>query len=266
MVSCSSCRFFPCVGKGGVRGSGLAAPAPGDKGTTPHLPDTTAAPCASATQRSTGSGTPGACGGLASPLLPAWLYLRAGSQLGVRAPPAPAAHASSPRPPSHGPCLGPAYCLPPTARGHTQTPGRPLARPPAAGTVGILCPHPPLSRQGPSAARRKPDRSLASALQTPAQQHRGSPPDAPLPPGAAPFIPTGAPVSQAQGDITMTRPPVPTVTRPSPPWGWRQELMWGPATGTRQTGHHSQHPLVAHGRERPRALRVGISLRGLPVP
>ena len=83
---------------------------------------------------------------------------------------------------------------------------------------------------------------------------------------AAPFIPTGAPVSQAQGDITMTRPPVPTVTRPSPPWGWRQELMWGPATGTRQTGHHSQHPLVAHSRERPRALRVGVSPRGLPVP
>lgn len=67
MVSCSSCCFFPCVGKGGVRGSGLAAPAPGDKGTTPHLPDTAAAACAFATQRSTGPGAPRACRGLGPP-------------------------------------------------------------------------------------------------------------------------------------------------------------------------------------------------------
>ena len=141
MVSCSSCCFFPCVGKGGVRGSGLAAPAPGDKGTTPHLPDTAAAPCASATQRSTGPGAPGACGGLASPLLPAWLYLRAGSQLGVRAPPAPAAHASSPPGPASA---QPTAFPPPLAATHrppaAPSPGRRLRGPWGSSALTLLSP------------------------------------------------------------------------------------------------------------------------------
>ena len=137
MVSCSSCCFFPCVGKGGVRGSGLAAPAPGDKGTTPHLPGTAAAPCASATQRSTGPGAPGACGGLASPLLPAWLYLRAGSQLGVRAPPAPAAHASSPPGPAS---TQPTAFPPPLAATHgCGDRGDPLPSPSSLPSGAFLC-------------------------------------------------------------------------------------------------------------------------------